>query len=146
MENGQQRKSDVLTEPALVLLGVPVEIEGTDCFEGIEGGVKDDKVDVVTEVDPDAHEEGEVGEDERRGDVIEGFGGLRVDFVSSRISVSIGTRKLTYRKEEVTDVMRYVDGQTHIREMESITQTDQRQRHNMMSDQLLEIFPRFLQS
>ena len=65
-----------MTDPAFILLGIPVEIEGADGAEGGEGGVEDDEVDVVAEVDPDADEEGEEGEDEGGVEVVEGFGGL----------------------------------------------------------------------
>ena len=41
--------------------------------------------------------------------------------------------------------MRDIDRHTHIREMKSITQPDQRQSHNVMSHQLLKILPRLLQ-
>ena len=65
-----------MTDPAFVLLGVPVELEGTNGAEGGEGGVDDDEIDVVPEVDPDADEEAEPREDERGVQVVEGFGGL----------------------------------------------------------------------
>lgn len=51
----------------------------------------------------------------------------------------------TYGEEEIADVVRDVDGDSHIREMKAVAQSDQRQRHNMMSDQLFEILPRLLQ-
>ena len=41
--------------------------------------------------------------------------------------------------------MRDINRNTHIREMEPITQPNQRQSHNMMSHQLLKILPRLLQ-
>ena len=68
-----------MADPAFVLLGVPVEGEGADGGEGAEGvddGVQDEDVEVVAQVDPDADKEGEVGDRDGGGDVVEGFGGL----------------------------------------------------------------------
>ena len=65
-----------MADPAFILLGIPVEVEGADGAEGGESGVEDDEVDVVAEVDPDANEEGEEGEDEGGVEVVEGFGCL----------------------------------------------------------------------
>ena len=65
-----------MAERAFILLGVPVEFEGANSAEGGEGGVEDDEVDVVAEVDPDADEEGEEGEDEGGVKVVQGFGCL----------------------------------------------------------------------
>ena len=64
LQTRQQRKCDDLAEATLVLLGFPVEVEGTNGGEGGEDGEKDDEVDVVAEVDPDTDEEGEVGDRE----------------------------------------------------------------------------------
>lgn len=70
MQASEQGESDVLADPAFVLLGVPIEVEGADGAEGGEGGVEDDEVDVVAEVDPDADEESEEGEDEGGVEVV----------------------------------------------------------------------------
>lgn len=72
----QQGKGDVLADPALVLLGLPVELEGTDGAELGEGGEEDAQVLVVAAVGPDGAEEDEVGADEGVGEVVEAFGGL----------------------------------------------------------------------
>ena len=70
LQASEQGESDVLADPAFVLLGVPIEVEGADGAEGGEGGVEDDEVDVVAEVDPDADEESEEGEDEGGVEVV----------------------------------------------------------------------------
>lgn len=51
----------------------------------------------------------------------------------------------TYGEEEIANIMRDVDRQAHIREMEAVAQPNQRKRHNMMADKLFEILPRLLQ-
>ena len=51
----------------------------------------------------------------------------------------------TYGEEEIADIMRDVDGQPHVGKMKAIAQPDQRERHNMMADQLFEILPWLLQ-
>lgn len=70
LQASQQGEGDVLADPAFVLLGVPVEVEGANGAEGGEGGVEDDEIDVVPEVDPDADEEGEEGEYEGGVEVV----------------------------------------------------------------------------
>jgi len=51
----------------------------------------------------------------------------------------------TYGQEKVADVVRDVDRETHMREMESVAQSYERQCDDVMSNQLLEVFSRFLQ-
>ena len=65
------------------MLGFPVEFEGANSAEGGEGGIEDDEVDVVAEVDPDADEEGEEGEYEGGVEVVEGFGCLGKQIMSA---------------------------------------------------------------
>ena len=105
LQASEQGESDVLADPAFILLGVPVEIEGADGAEGGEGGIEDDEVDVVAEVDPDADEEGEEGEDEGGVEVVEGFGGLKKRRANVSILVqqrgSIDGRRLTARKKSL---------------------------------------------
>lgn len=72
----EEPKGDVLADPALVLLGCPVEFEGSDRAEFGQCRPEDAEVDEVAEVDPDADEQGEVGPDEDGVEVVEGFGGL----------------------------------------------------------------------
>jgi hypothetical protein len=64
LQTGQQCKADDLRNPALVLLGFPVEFKGADGFELVEDGEEDLEVEVVAQIGPDAHEEEEVGPDE----------------------------------------------------------------------------------
>ena len=79
MQARQQPESDVLRNPAFILLCLPVELEGADGAESGEDGVEDYQIHVVPEVDPDAHEEGEVREDQWGVYVVEGFGCLVSD-------------------------------------------------------------------
>lgn len=65
-----------MRDPTLVLLSLPVELEGTDGTEGGEGGVDDEEIDVVAEIDPDQDEEGEERDHDWGGDVVERFGSL----------------------------------------------------------------------
>ena len=58
---------------------------------------------------------------------------------------SCGEMQNTYRKEKVRDIMRNVDRNAHISEMEAVAEPNQCQRHNMMQHQLFEILPRLLQ-
>lgn len=51
----------------------------------------------------------------------------------------------TYSKEEVANIMCNINRQSYIRKVKSITQPNQRQRHDVMSHQFLEIFPWLLQ-
>ena len=57
-------------------MGLPIELEGADGAEGGQHGVEDCEIDVVSEVDPGEDEEGVEGDDEGRGEVVEGFGCL----------------------------------------------------------------------
>ena len=52
---------------------------------------------------------------------------------------------ITYRKEEIANIMRNIDRQSHGRKMKAIAQANQRQSNHMMRHQLLEILPRLLQ-
>lgn len=72
----EQGEGNVLRDPALVLLGVPIELEGADGSEGSGNGVEDDNIDVVAEVDPDGNEDAEVRGDDSKVEVGEGFGSL----------------------------------------------------------------------
>lgn len=76
MQAGQQAKGDVLRDPALVLLGLPVELERAHGAELGQGRVEDGQVDVVAQVDPDEDEDTKVGADDGRVKVVEGLGGL----------------------------------------------------------------------
>lgn len=55
------------------------------------------------------------------------------------------TRLVTYRQEEVRDVVRDVHCHTHVREVKPVAQAYQRQRYDVMEHQLPEVLARFLQ-
>lgn len=76
LQGGEQDNSNVLRDPALVLLGGPVELKGADSAELGKEGVDDAQVEVMAHVDPDGHEEGKVRALERAVDVVERLGGL----------------------------------------------------------------------
>lgn len=104
LDGDEEGDGDGLGDPALVLLGVPVELEGADGAEFGEGGVDDEEVEVVPAVGPDAGEESEVGGDEGGGEVVEEFGGL-VAGVSEgveRKGRAGGCVELTARKKSET--------------------------------------------
>lgn len=50
-----------------------------------------------------------------------------------------------YREEEVGDVVRDVDREAHVREVEAVAEPDERDCYDVVSHQLLEIFPRLLE-
>lgn len=138
-----------MTDPAFVLLGVPVQVKGADGGVGGGDAVEDDDVDVVAEVDPDGDEEAEVWGDDVGVEVGESFGCLRVRgsvkqwfFCGGKVE---GLRT-THGKEEVADVMGDVHRQPHVGEMKSVAQPDQCQRDDVMTDQFAIIPPGFLQS
>ena len=76
LQGGQQDEGDGLGNPALVLLGGPVELEGPARGEVGEDGDQDAQVDVVAQVDPDADEEDKVGDRDGRAEIVEDLGGL----------------------------------------------------------------------
>jgi hypothetical protein len=61
LQTGQQGKCNILTDPALVLLGLPVQLEGSNGAELGKDGPEDLQVQVVAEVNPHADERAEVG-------------------------------------------------------------------------------------
>lgn len=77
LEGGQQGDGDVLADPALVLARLPVELEGADGPVLGDQRPEDAEVEVVSQVDPGAHEHDHVGSDEGVVDVIERLGGLK---------------------------------------------------------------------
>lgn len=52
----------------------------------------------------------------------------------------------SYSQEKVTDIVRDVHCQSHIREVESVTQSNEEEGNDMVSNQLLVILPRLLHS
>lgn len=76
MQAGQQSEGDILADPALVLLSLPVEFEGADSTEFGQNGPEDLQVQNVAAVDPDTDKCAEVRRDDDRVEVVEGFGRL----------------------------------------------------------------------
>jgi hypothetical protein len=74
----QQRKGNVLRDPAFVLLGFPVEFERPNGLEISQDGVEDREINVVTEVAPDYHEDEKVRSHKVGVDVVETFRGLEM--------------------------------------------------------------------
>lgn len=89
LERGQQGGGDVLADPALVLLCLPVELEGADGPELGEQRPEDAQVEVVAQVNPGEHEKPKVGPDEPVVDVVEGLGGLEK---RSRVSTPVAIK------------------------------------------------------
>lgn len=58
------------------MFGTPIKDEGPDGGELGQGGVQDAEVEVMSAVDPDESEEGEVGDCDAGFDVRADFGGL----------------------------------------------------------------------
>lgn len=69
-------------DPALVLLGLPIELEGSDGAEFGEGRVEDGQIDVVAQVDPHEDEEAKVGADDGGVEVVECFRSLENDSIN----------------------------------------------------------------
>ncbi len=141
LQNRQQTEGDALREKALELPGLPVELERANGAELGEGRVEDGEVDVVAEVDPDEDEEAKVGADDRGVEVVEGFRGLDTALVWSMSMISY----MTYGEEEIANVVGDVDCNAHLCEVKAIAQPDQRDRKEMVQDQLLEVLPRLFQ-
>ena len=56
LQHDEKTCGDVLADPALVLLGFPVELKGADRAESREEGPDDLEVDEMAEIDPHTHE------------------------------------------------------------------------------------------
>lgn len=103
---------------ALVLLRLPIQLERTNGLELGQERPEDLQVDVVTEVDPDQHEQDEVGSNKGMVDVVERLGG---------------------REEEVADVVGDIDGETDVGEVEAVAKSNEGQTDDVVADQLLEV-------
>lgn len=123
LQGGQQRGGDVLADPALVLLGDPVELKGADGAELGEEGDEDLDVDDVAEVDPDADEAEKVRCDEEVVEVVEDLG---------------------RGQEEVGDVVGGVDGDANVGKVEAVAEADEGQADNVVADELLVVLARLL--
>lgn len=76
MQAGEQGKRDVLTDPALVLLGFPVQLKGSNGAELGKNSPKEFEVQYMAKIDPDENEKPEVRSSDVSVDVVECFGGL----------------------------------------------------------------------
>lgn len=118
LEGDEEGGGDGLAERALVLLRVPVELEGADGAELSEEGVDDLEVDEVAEIDPDEDEDGEEGRGDGVVEVVKALGG---------------------GEEEVADVVGGVDCDADIRKMEAVAEGDEGEGDNVVADELLEV-------
>lgn len=73
LQTAQQRRRDVVRDPALVLLRLPVQLVGPDRLELVELRPENPEVEVVSQVAPRNHEEPEVGPHQRVVEIIECF-------------------------------------------------------------------------
>jgi len=72
----KQCKCDVLTDPAFVLLSLPIQLERANRTKFGKRGPEDPEIEIVPEVDPDTNKEGEIRADNDGIEVVECFGGL----------------------------------------------------------------------
>lgn len=124
LQTGKQGERDVLTDPTLVLLSLPVELKGTNGAELGQHSPKDLQVQVMTQVNPPSNKHGEVRRSDERIQVVQGLGS---------------------RQEEIRDIVSDVHRQTHVREVEAITQSNKSQGDDVVTDQLLEVLAGLLQ-
>lgn len=73
LQAGQQRKGNVLTDPALVLLSFPVEFKRSDGPEFGQDSPKDLKVEIMPAIDPHTDEGCKVGRSDDGVEVVEGL-------------------------------------------------------------------------
>lgn len=99
----------------------------------------------MAEVEPDADEEAKVWAGDGGVEVVEDFGCLQKKCQLAKISPLGTCERESYSKEEIRNIHGDVDSDSHVCEMEAVTQPDQSQSNDMMQDQLFEIFPRLLQ-
>ena len=97
----------------------------------------------MAEVDPDNNEEAKVGTNDDRVKVIEGLGGLQ-GLRSVYLDLLLDGEG-AYRQEEIADIVRDVDCNAHVCEVEAVTQRNKCKRDNMMANELFEVLPRLLQ-
>lgn len=76
LEGAEQGERDDERDVALVLLGLPVELVRADGLELGEQTPEDAQVEVVAQVDPNAHEGEVVGAGKRVVEIVESLGGL----------------------------------------------------------------------
>lgn len=76
LQAGEQRHGDVVGNPALVLLRLPVELVRPNRLELVESGPEDAEVEIVAQVEPDEDEECEIRSHQGVIQVVEDFGCL----------------------------------------------------------------------
>lgn len=100
-----------MTEPAFVLLRLPIQFEGAYGPKGSEDSVENIEIDVVAKIDPDANEQGEPGHDDGMMGVVEGFGRLLAFVVSlavlSQAGETLANDRLTARKKSEISCVTY---------------------------------------
>lgn len=116
LQRRQQRRGDVLADPALVLLRLPVELKGPNGSKLGEEGDDDLDVDVVAQVDPDADKGEKVRRNQKVVEVVEHLGG---------------------GEKEVANVVRGVDGDANIGEVEAVAEPDEGKADHMVADELI---------
>ncbi|KAJ2969692.1 hypothetical protein NQ176_g8536 [Zarea fungicola] len=116
LQRRQQRRGDVLADPALVLLRLPVELKGPNGSKFGEEGDDDLDVDVVAQVDPDADKGEEVGRNQKVVEVVEHLGG---------------------GEEEVANVVRGVDGDANVGEVEAVAEPNEGEADHVVADELV---------
>lgn len=77
LQTGQQGEGDDLTDPTFVLLGLPVELVGSNGAEFGQHGPEDLQVEYVAAVDPHNNEGAKVWYSDDGVEIVEGFRGLR---------------------------------------------------------------------
>src|SRR5271154_4306025 len=78
LETSKQSESDVLRDPALVLLSFPVQFKWAHSTEFGQGCPKDSQIEVVSKVDPNTDKHSIKWSDDDRVQVVQRFGGLGI--------------------------------------------------------------------
>lgn len=99
----------------------------------------------MAKVYPRASEECEIVRCERVVDVIQGFRRLSKQTISIAQEADRCRNWVTYREEEIRNVMSDIHCETDVGEMKPVAQGNQSQGNNMVSHKLLEILPRLFQ-
>lgn len=146
LQGCKQSKCDVLTDPTLVLLCLPVQLERTHGAEFRQGSPQDLEVDVMAQIYPHSDEEAKVRANDDRVQVVQCLRGLHAKENNKSVPVIFhDTSGDTYREEEVRDIVCDIDRQAHIRKVESVAQSDKRKGDDMVTNELLEVLARLLQ-
>ena len=76
LETGKKGEGDILADPALVLLGFPIQLERSDSPELRKSRPENRPVDPVAQIDPNAHKHKIVRADNEGVEIIKCFGSL----------------------------------------------------------------------